>query len=87
MIFVIEIRHGCCMMAVMKLRIIPRRKLRSTYSLRSAMYAQAGAEYVRHVSTLVKAGINTLKLASFSVQSEGLFYGNKYCAISLFSHS
>ncbi|KAJ0052672.1 hypothetical protein Pint_01781 [Pistacia integerrima] len=55
---------------VRKLRIIPRRKLRSTYSLRNAMYMQAGAEYVRHVSTLVKTGINTLKLASFSVQSE-----------------
>ncbi|KAL5865487.1 hypothetical protein ACOSQ3_003001 [Xanthoceras sorbifolium] len=55
---------------VRKLRIISRRKLKSTYSLRSAMYMQAGAQYVRHVSSLVKTGINSLKLASFPVQSE-----------------
>ncbi|KAJ4730295.1 Pesticidal crystal cry8Ba protein [Melia azedarach] len=55
---------------VRKLRVIPRRKLKSTYSLRSAMYMQAGAEYVRHVSSLVKNGMNSLKLASFPMQSE-----------------
>ncbi|KAK2647676.1 hypothetical protein Ddye_015165 [Dipteronia dyeriana] len=55
---------------VRKLRIIPRRKLKSTYSLRSAMYMQTGAQYVRHVSTLVKTGINSLKIASFPVQPE-----------------
>ncbi|XWS47271.1 hypothetical protein CRYUN_Cryun14cG0138100 [Craigia yunnanensis] len=55
---------------VKKLRIIPRRKLRSMYSQRSAMYMQVGAEYVRHVSSLVKTGMNSLKIASFSVTSE-----------------
>ncbi|GMI69179.1 RESPONSIVENESS TO ABA SALT AND DROUGHT 1 [Hibiscus trionum] len=55
---------------VKKLRIIPRRKLRSMYSQRSAMYMQVGAEYVRHVSSLVKTGMNSLKTASFSVASE-----------------
>ncbi|XWS75937.1 hypothetical protein CRYUN_Cryun01aG0134500 [Craigia yunnanensis] len=55
---------------VKKLRIIPRRKLRSTYSQRSAMYMQVGAEYVRHVSSLVKTGMNSLKIASFSVTPE-----------------
>ncbi|EOX93622.1 Uncharacterized protein TCM_002512 isoform 1 [Theobroma cacao] len=55
---------------VKKLRIIPRRKLKSTYSQRSAMYMQVGADYVRHVSSLVKTGMNSLKIASFSVTSE-----------------
>ncbi|KAL3502951.1 hypothetical protein ACH5RR_037400, partial [Cinchona calisaya] len=54
---------------VKKLRIIPRR-LKSTNSLRGAMYMQVGAEYVRHVSSLVKSGMNSLKLASFSLTSE-----------------
>lgn len=60
-------------MSVRKLRVIPRRKLKSTYSQRGAIYMQAGAEYVRHVSSLLKTGINSLKIASFSVTSEGLF--------------
>ncbi|ESR61120.1 hypothetical protein CICLE_v10014121mg [Citrus x clementina] len=55
---------------VKKVRVIPRRKLRSTYSLRSAMYIEAGAQYVRRVSSLVKNGMNSLKLASFPLQSE-----------------
>ncbi|KAB2022565.1 hypothetical protein ES319_D07G221400v1 [Gossypium barbadense] len=55
---------------VKKLRIIPRRKLRSMYSQRSAMYMQVGAEYVRHVSSLVKTGMNSLKIGSFPVASE-----------------
>ncbi|XP_010036107.1 uncharacterized protein LOC104425188 isoform X1 [Eucalyptus grandis] len=55
---------------VRRLRIVPRRKLKSTYSQRSAMYLQAGAEYVRHVSSLVKTGMNSLKLASFTVTPE-----------------
>lgn len=60
------------MMAVRKLRVIPRRKLKSTYSQRGAMYIQAGAEYVRHVSSLVKTGISSLKSSSLSVTTEGL---------------
>lgn len=32
---------------------------------------QAGAEYVRHVSSLMKTGINSLLLTSSSVTSEG----------------
>ncbi|CAL5364078.1 unnamed protein product [Camellia sinensis] len=55
---------------VRKLRVIPTRKLKSTYSLRSAMYMQVGVEYVRHVSSLVKTSINSLKIASLSVTSE-----------------
>ncbi|KAE8075472.1 hypothetical protein FH972_014188 [Carpinus fangiana] len=55
---------------VRKLRVIQRRKLKSTYSQRGAIYIQAGVEYVRHVSSLVKTGMNSLKVASFSVESE-----------------
>ncbi|WCJ37293.1 hypothetical protein M5689_018443 [Euphorbia peplus] len=55
---------------VRKLRIIPRRQLKSTYSQRSAIYMQVGKEYVRHVSSMVKTGITSLKLASFSLTSE-----------------
>ncbi|PPS03967.1 hypothetical protein GOBAR_AA16698 [Gossypium barbadense] len=61
---------GKIRLEVKKLRIIPRRKLRSMYSQRSAMYMQVGAEYVRHVSSLVKSGMNSLKIASFPVASE-----------------
>lgn len=67
-----ELRSGCLKITVKKVRVIPRRKLRSTYSLRSAMYIEAGAQYVRRVSSLVKNGMNSLKLASFPLQSEGL---------------
>ncbi|KAK6157072.1 hypothetical protein DH2020_011320 [Rehmannia glutinosa] len=38
--------------------------------MRGAIYLQAGAEYVRHVSSIVKHGINSLKLSPFSLQSE-----------------
>ncbi|XP_058114690.1 uncharacterized protein LOC131257803 [Magnolia sinica] len=55
---------------VKKVRIIPRRKLQSTYSQRSAAYMQVGVEYVRHVSTLLKTGINSLKISSLAVTSE-----------------
>ncbi|KAL5729754.1 hypothetical protein ACHQM5_002657 [Ranunculus cassubicifolius] len=55
---------------VKKIRIIPRRKLKSTFSMRGALYVEAGAKYVRHVSTLVKNGITSLKLAPFSATSE-----------------
>ncbi|KAI5565855.1 hypothetical protein BDE02_14G147700 [Populus trichocarpa] len=55
---------------VKKLRIIPRRKLMSTYSQRSAIYMQMGKEYVQHVSSLVKTGMNSLKIASFPVPTE-----------------
>ncbi|XP_070037538.1 uncharacterized protein [Nicotiana tomentosiformis] len=55
---------------VRKLRIIPKRKLKSTNSMRGAISMQAGAEYVRHVSSLVKNGINSLKIHSFLLTSE-----------------
>ncbi|XAR56351.1 hypothetical protein NMG60_11036803 [Bertholletia excelsa] len=55
---------------VKKLRIIPRRKLKSAYSQRSAIYMQVGAEYVRHVSSLVKSSINAIRTASLSVACE-----------------
>ncbi|KAJ8748210.1 hypothetical protein K2173_000618 [Erythroxylum novogranatense] len=58
---------------VKKVRIIPRQKLKSTASQRSAIYLQAGKDYVRHVSSLVKTRMNSLKLASFSVTSEEQF--------------
>ncbi|KAL0362547.1 UNVERIFIED_CONTAM: hypothetical protein Scaly_1209900 [Sesamum calycinum] len=55
---------------VKKLRIIPRRKLKNTNSMRGAIYLQAGAEYVRHVSSIVKHRINSLKLSSLSFPCE-----------------
>ncbi|XP_041994463.1 uncharacterized protein LOC121744855 isoform X2 [Salvia splendens] len=55
---------------VKKLRIIPRRKLKNTNSMRGAIYLQAGAEYVRHVSSIVKHRINTLKFSPLSFPSE-----------------
>lgn len=58
---------------VKKLRIVPMRTLKSTYSQRSMMYMQAGAQYVRHVSSLVKTGMNSLKLASFPPTAEESF--------------
>ncbi|KAI3852139.1 hypothetical protein MKW92_040856 [Papaver armeniacum] len=58
---------------VKKVRIVPRKKLKITYSQRSAVYMQAGAEYVRQVSSMVKNRINSLKLAPFSVPSEESF--------------
>ncbi|KAL8144851.1 hypothetical protein AgCh_003172 [Apium graveolens] len=57
---------------VKKLRIIPRRKLKSTNSLRGAMYIQMGAEYVRQVSSLVKNSITSLRHASSNLTSEEL---------------
>ncbi|KAF2284726.1 hypothetical protein GH714_029594 [Hevea brasiliensis] len=62
--------HSMNLLKVRKLRIIPRRKLKSTYSQRSAIYMQMGKEYAQHFSSLVKTGMNSLKLASFSVTSE-----------------
>ncbi|KAG2390645.1 hypothetical protein LR48_Vigan07g007500 [Vigna angularis] len=55
---------------VKKLRIIPRQKLKITKSQRGSHYMQAGVEYVRHVSSLVKTGINSMKSATFSLASE-----------------
>ncbi|CAK7349180.1 unnamed protein product [Dovyalis caffra] len=55
---------------VKKLRLIPRRKLMSTYSQRSAIYMQMGKEYAQHVSSLVKNGMSSLKRASFPVVTE-----------------
>ncbi|KAG9448831.1 hypothetical protein H6P81_008796 [Aristolochia fimbriata] len=55
---------------VKKVRIIPRRKLRSTFSHRGSLYKQVGAEYVRHVSSLLKTSINSLKIPSLAVTSE-----------------
>ncbi|RHN58182.1 hypothetical protein MtrunA17_Chr5g0448351 [Medicago truncatula] len=64
---------------VKKLRIIQRRKLKGTFSNRGSMYKQAGMEYVRHVSSIVKSGINSIKSASFSVTEEEPLY----CLIQL----
>ncbi|CAN0927268.1 hypothetical protein LINGRAHAP2_LOCUS35800 [Linum grandiflorum] len=55
---------------VRKLRVVPRRKLKSMNSMRSAIYMQVGKDYVKQVSSLVKTGMNSLKLASFPATSE-----------------
>ncbi|GFP90263.1 hypothetical protein PHJA_001170200 [Phtheirospermum japonicum] len=55
---------------VKKLRIIPRRKLKDTNSMRGVIYLQAGAEYVRHVSSVVKHRISAFKLSSLSLPCE-----------------
>ncbi|KAL5581652.1 hypothetical protein UlMin_014094 [Ulmus minor] len=52
---------------VKRLRIIPRRKLKSTYSQWGAIYMHVGAEYVKNV---VKTGMNNLKIATSSVTTE-----------------
>ncbi|XP_057812221.1 uncharacterized protein LOC131026371 [Salvia miltiorrhiza] len=64
---------------VKKLRIIPRRKLKNTNSMRGAIYLQAGADYVRHVSSIVKHRINTLKFSPLSFPSEE----SLWCVIQL----
>ncbi|KAK9156471.1 hypothetical protein Sjap_003951 [Stephania japonica] len=51
---------------VKKVRIIPRRKLKVTYSQRGALYMQSGVEYLRQVSALVKTGVSSLKQFSNS---------------------
>ncbi|KAL7597821.1 hypothetical protein Lser_V15G24866 [Lactuca serriola] len=53
---------------VKKIRIIPQRKLKDTYSQQSAIYVQAGVEYIKHVSSLVKSKINALGISSFSCE-------------------
>uniref|UniRef100_A0A803M875 Uncharacterized protein n=1 Tax=Chenopodium quinoa TaxID=63459 RepID=A0A803M875_CHEQI len=55
---------------VKKLRIIPRKKLKSTFSQRGALYMQTGTEYVRHVSSLVKTSINSFMNSSLSLTRE-----------------
>ncbi|XP_021776496.1 uncharacterized protein LOC110740316 [Chenopodium quinoa] len=55
---------------VKKLRIIPRKKLKSTFSQRGALYMQTGTEYVRHVSSLVKTSINSVMNSSLSLTRE-----------------
>lgn len=46
--------------AVRKVRVAPQPPLQATYSQRSVAYMQAGAQYIRKVSGLLKAGVNTL---------------------------
>ncbi|XP_015080568.1 uncharacterized protein LOC107024170 [Solanum pennellii] len=58
---------------VRKLRIVPKRKLKSTDSMRGAISLHAGADYVRHVSSLVKNGINSLKIHSTLLTCEESF--------------
>nr|GMD84221.1 Epidermin biosynthesis protein like [Ipomoea batatas] len=55
---------------VRKLRVLPRRKLKSANSLRGAICMQVGADYVRHVSSVVKNRISSLKLHSLVLASE-----------------
>ncbi|KAL3333182.1 hypothetical protein AABB24_033316 [Solanum stoloniferum] len=58
---------------VRKLRIVPKRKLKSTDSMRGAISLHARADYVRHVSSLVKNGINSLKIHSSLLTCEESF--------------
>ncbi|KFK31308.1 hypothetical protein AALP_AA6G095900 [Arabis alpina] len=58
---------------VKRLRLIPQRKLRGIDSVRSLMNMQMGAEYCRQVSSLVKTGMNSIKLATLSAVSEEQF--------------
>ncbi|CAA0816274.1 Unknown protein [Striga hermonthica] len=56
---------------VKKLRIVPqRRKLKNTNSMRGAIYLQAGADYVRHVSSRVRRRISFLKHSTLSLTCE-----------------
>ncbi|RAL51189.1 hypothetical protein DM860_018215 [Cuscuta australis] len=55
---------------VKKLRVLPQRKLKSTNSFRGAIYLQVGADYVRHVSSVVKNRISSLKLHPILFTSE-----------------
>ncbi|KAG5053540.1 hypothetical protein JHK87_005738 [Glycine soja] len=66
----IRVEGNLTISTVKKLRIIPRQKLKITKSQRGSIYMQAGVEYVRHVSSLVKNGINSMKAASFSLAAE-----------------
>ncbi|XP_057440849.1 uncharacterized protein LOC130732865 [Lotus japonicus] len=60
---------------VRKLRIIPRRKLKSANSQQGgSIYMQAGMDYVRQVSSIVKSGINSMKSSSISSASEEPLY-------------
>eukprot|EP01018_Ginkgo_biloba_P005667 Gb_02174 [translate_table: standard] len=47
--------------AVRNIRVMPRAPLRATYSQRSVAYMQASAQYIRQVSSLLKAGVSTLR--------------------------
>ncbi|KAG5064865.1 hypothetical protein JHK85_006048 [Glycine max] len=66
----IRVEGNLTISTVKKLRIIPRQKLKITKSQRGSIYMKAGVEYVRHVSSLVKNGINSMKAASFSLAAE-----------------
>ncbi|CAH2044804.1 unnamed protein product, partial [Thlaspi arvense] len=58
---------------VKRLRLIPQRKLRGIDSLRSLMNMPMGAEYCRQVSSLVKTGMTSIKMATLSAVSEEQF--------------
>ncbi|GAA0163543.1 hypothetical protein LIER_19381 [Lithospermum erythrorhizon] len=62
---------------VRNIRIIPKRRLKDSNSMRS-LYVQKGADYVKQVSSLMKSGINSLKLNSFSLTSEEQFSCSVY---------
>lgn len=54
--------------------MFPKRKLKNTFSYRSAMYMKLGAEYMRHVSSAMKEGLSSLKIASSVVPPQGLLH-------------
>ncbi|CAN8265714.1 unnamed protein product [Cochlearia groenlandica] len=58
---------------VKRLRLIPQRKLRGIDSLRSLMNMPMGAEYCRQVSSLVKTGMTSIKMATLTAVSEEQF--------------
>ncbi|KAK4765869.1 hypothetical protein SAY87_007511 [Trapa incisa] len=49
---------------VRRLRVFPKRHLKNAFSYRSSMYMRLGTEYMRHVSSAMKAGLSSLKIAS-----------------------
>ena len=58
--------------AVRKIRVRPRPPLPATYSQRGLAYMQASAEYVREVSTLLKAGATSLRNSTTNETTQGV---------------
>jgi hypothetical protein len=57
--------------AVRKVRVVPQAPPQATYSQRSVAYMQAGAQYIRKVSGLLKAGVSTLCNSTLTETTQG----------------
>ncbi|KAL9251281.1 hypothetical protein AKJ16_DCAP03463 [Drosera capensis] len=55
---------------VKKLRVIPRRKLKGMHHQRGSFYVQAGAEYMKQVSTVMRNSISSIMNSSLPVTPE-----------------